>query len=139
MDRNQNVGLGRLNLAVKHGPAVGDGAAYNPKRRSWRKLPASPLAPMIGPIGVWTGAEMLVFGDPATNGQIPSTNPGAAYDPSTNRWRRLARFRYGSLIDSGSYAVWTGAKMLVSGVLQRAAGAPTTGRRCSTRPPTPGR
>lgn len=33
---------GGFNPAVKHGPAVGDGAAYDPKRRSWRKLPASP-------------------------------------------------------------------------------------------------
>ena len=133
---------GGFNPAVKHGPAVGDGAAYDPKRRSWRKLPASPLAPMIGPVGVWTGTEMLVFGDPATNGQIPSTNPGAAYDPSTNRWRRLARFRYGSLIDSGSYAVWTGTKMLVWGFFESGPGTdhraamlnPTTDTWTLTRP-----
>jgi hypothetical protein len=95
----------------------GDGAAYDPTTRTWKTIAASPLSPRTGSVAVWTGKEMLVFG-----GTGPDTNPGAytdgaAYNPSTNTWRKLAPtpWSLGQLTDSGSYAVWTGKVMLVWG------------------------
>jgi hypothetical protein len=95
----------------------GDGAAYDPTTRTWTAIAASPLAPRVGSVAVWTGKEMLVFG-----GTGPDTSPGAysggaAYNPSANTWRKLAPTprSLGTLTDSGSYAVWTGKVMLVWG------------------------
>ncbi|MGH8834408.1 MAG: hypothetical protein ACRDWG_05345, partial [Actinomycetes bacterium] len=51
---------------------------------------------------VWTGRELLAWG------------PGlhAAYNPATNRWRRLPSMGVGR---SGHTAVWTGRQLLVWG------------------------
>jgi hypothetical protein len=72
--------------------ALADGAIYSPSTNSWRKLPASPLSPRFNPTLVWTGYEVLVIGGDPDNETADS--PGyatgeAAYDPSSNRWRKL--------------------------------------------------
>jgi hypothetical protein len=93
------------------GDARSDGAAYNPRKNSFRKLPRSPLAPSQGPIGAWDGHELLLF----VSGLNPDGKPypsrfarGAAYNPSTNRWRRLAPAAL-----QGGPAVWDGHELLV--------------------------
>jgi hypothetical protein len=71
---------------------LADGAIYTPSTNSWRKLPAAPLTPRFNPELVWTGKEVLVIGgDPADEtGDGPGYAAGeAAYDPSSNRWRKL--------------------------------------------------
>ena len=71
---------------------LADGAIYTPSTNSWRKLPAAPLSPRFNPELVWTGHEVLVIGgDPADESlDGPGYAAGeAAYDPSSNRWRRL--------------------------------------------------
>jgi N-acetylneuraminic acid mutarotase len=82
-------------------------AAYNPATRTWRRL-----TPFPGDKGnyeghysaVWTGREMLVFGPV----------DGQAFNPRTNRWRRLPRslpaeFGLGLVVWTGREAIaWGG-------------------------------
>jgi hypothetical protein len=63
---------------------------------------------------------MLVFGGVGPTREFPKGfqySDGAAYNPSTNTWRKLAPTpqSLGHLADSDGYAVWTGKNMLVWG------------------------
>lgn len=89
-----------------------DGAAYNPRNDSWRKIPRAPISGGHGYSVTWTGEEMLVWGDP-DRGRSTKGNRGTAFDPSTNEWRRIPS---GPLSGrSGHLAVWTGNELLVWG------------------------
>jgi hypothetical protein len=95
-----------------------DGLAYDPARRTWRKLAARPpqLKPASGHDGraVWTGRELLVTGvqeADARGGMV-----GGAYDPATDRWRLLPpspALTSGSRHLQGRTAVWAGTRLLV--------------------------
>jgi hypothetical protein len=96
------------------GDARSNGAAYNPVTDTTRKLPRSPLAPSQGPLGAWDGHELLLF----VSGFSPDGKPyqarfarAAAYDPSTNRWRRIAPLP-AAFSDRGA---WTGRELIVVG------------------------
>ncbi|HLJ09445.1 MAG TPA: hypothetical protein VKX24_12990 [Acidimicrobiia bacterium] len=70
-----------------------DGAAYDPEAKRWRTLPPAPIGPRTQHQAVWTGREMVVWGGYARCCPIDSVvhDPAAAaYDPATNRWRRIA-------------------------------------------------
>jgi hypothetical protein len=91
-----------------------DGAAYEPVGRTWRKLPPAPVPPRLGAANVWTGTELLIWGGSDCGGC--GTEPigaGAAYDPATNQWRKLAT----SPLRATRFppAVWAGSEMVVSG------------------------
>jgi N-acetylneuraminic acid mutarotase len=94
---------------------AGDGAAYDPARGAWRRLPPAPLSARAGATAVWTGREVLVVGGgPAARSDRdrPYTD-GAAYDPARDSWRRVApspRLR-GPMINQ--HPVWTGTRLLV--------------------------
>lgn len=100
---------------------VADGAAFDPVANRWRSLPPSPLtgrfAAPPGTVaqvpGVWTGKEMVVWGQGAgvenPDADLPT---GAAYDPASDRWRVLAPAPVAPRI---SVPVWTGQEMLVWG------------------------
>jgi len=68
--------------------APADGAAYDPARDRWRRIPAAPIAGRTDPIAAWTGHEVIVFG--GTDGAGTTILDGAAYDPNLNMWRPLA-------------------------------------------------
>jgi hypothetical protein len=74
-------------------------AAYDPAANTWRRLPPPLAAP--GYPGnwdaVWTGKEMLVWGD-----------VNQSFDPETNRWRRLPPSPGGR----GGILVWTGRELI---------------------------
>ena len=74
----------------------------------------SPLAQRYGHTAIWTGREMLVWGG-ETRGDCGSPTPrsGAAYDPETDSWRRIAKSPIGGRIDHT--AVWTGEQMTIWG------------------------
>jgi N-acetylneuraminic acid mutarotase len=93
------------------GDARSDGAAYNPRTDVFRKLARGPLAPSQEPMGAWDGRELLLY--------VSGLNPdgkryptrlarAAAYNPSTNHWRRIA-----PAPASGGTAVWDGHELLL--------------------------
>jgi hypothetical protein len=91
---------------------TGYAAAYDPVRRSWRRLatPSGARQSVEGtPHAVWTGSEMLVWGG----------NFADAYRPATNRWRRLPIPHNPADVylpdGNGSAMVWTGTSLVMYG------------------------
>jgi hypothetical protein len=74
----------------------GDGAAYDPASKRWRRIADAALTPRRNHVAVWTGSEMLIVGG---EGQAD----GAAYDPARDTWRQLpaAPFAVGSTEAAG--------------------------------------
>jgi hypothetical protein len=54
------------------------GEAYNPATNTWTALPAAPLRGRAGPIAVWTGHQMIVWGGSFGN---TGYTDGAAFTP----------------------------------------------------------
>jgi N-acetylneuraminic acid mutarotase len=96
--------------------AAADGAAYDPARGTWRRLPPAPLSALADATAMWTGREVLVVGsNPAVKpdrGQ--GHTDGAAYDPARDTWRRLAPAPrpHGNVLHA-QHAVWAGTRLLV--------------------------
>lgn len=114
------------------GDASAEGLAYNPATNKARKLPASPLAASQRPIGVWTGREVVILisgFDPNGKPYPTSFARAAAFNPTTNRWRRIPKL---PVAFGNPQAVWDGHCMLVT-----AAG--TTGRTTLSFNPTTNR
>ena len=90
-----------------------DGARYDTKTGRWRRIAVSPLKARFYASAVWTGREMIVWGGSAPGTASAPFADGAAYNPTTNRWRVLPaapldpRFR--------AVAVWTGTEALIWG------------------------
>jgi hypothetical protein len=89
------------------------GAAYNPATGKWREF-ASPLAPRVGAIGAWTGRELVVAGglSQPSGVTVKAFRDGAAYNPATHTWRKLARMPLGRF---AATAVWDGREILFLG------------------------
>lgn len=100
---------------------AGDGAsdpvsmAYDPAKDQWRRISPGPLGMRTFPTLVWTGQEVLVWGGYDISYPPPdhSASDGAAYDPVTDTWRRLAASPLAGRF--GHTAVWTGTEMLIWG------------------------
>jgi N-acetylneuraminic acid mutarotase len=97
------------------GDAFSDGVAYDPTTNRWRPLAPSPLAGSQRPLGVWTGRELIVF----VGGLDPDGKPwparlarAAAYNPRTDKWRRIAPL---PAPRGGATTVWDGREVLVVG------------------------
>ncbi len=106
-----------------------DGAAYNPRTNTWRKLPQMPAGRRAAAV-VWTGRDVLVVGgwkpvvsDTAT--VAPAAVGLFAYRPATNRWRLLQPLPRGRF---GAATVWTGSRLIVAGgtVVRRSKEVATT-------------
>jgi len=95
-------------------PAFSDGAAYDPRTRSWAMLPPSPLAPRSDAAVVWDGQAVIIFGG---HGEGSPTEPyfadGASYDPSRHLWRMLPRGPLSGRF--GATALWTGSQAVIIG------------------------
>lgn len=98
-----------------------DGAAFDPAANRWRSLAPSPLTGRFGTPsgtvaqvpGVWTGEEMLIWGEGAgVEDTDPGAPTGAAYDPAADQWRVLAP---APVLPRIAVPVWTGHEMLVWG------------------------
>ena len=89
-----------------------NGNAFDPTS-GWNTVPiATPngFAGRWDHTAVWTGSEMIVWGGNTSTGL---TNTGAAYNPSTDKWRLLPS---SSLTERAEHsAVWTGTEMIVWG------------------------
>ena len=85
--------VGRTNVA----------AAYDTARKTWRRLsPPKPTPSFMDNDAVWTGKEVLVWGQ----------GTRLAYNPQTNRWRRLPGSPLLSIHDGHGIVVWTGRDMI---------------------------
>jgi N-acetylneuraminic acid mutarotase len=83
--------------------AVNVAAAYDPGARAWRRLsPPRATSGFMGLSAVWTGKEMLVWGQGTRE----------AYNPSTNQWRRLPDSKLLAVHDGFAAVVWTGRAMI---------------------------
>ncbi len=92
-----------------------DGAAFDPTTGEWRVIAQAPIDARSLPQVAWTGSEMLVVGG-YHEGAVLSEEPvqdGAAYNPSTDTWRRLPDAPI--VVASGAEAVWTGDELVVVG------------------------
>jgi hypothetical protein len=74
------------------GDEFSDGALYDPAKDTWKPIAAWPLAERYGARVVWTGKHLVVWGGASSGGgqDPPPLADGAAYDPSNNRWTRMA-------------------------------------------------
>lgn len=96
--------------ALRMYPRRRDGAAYAPATNSWRTISVAPVE-LTDATAVWTGREMIVFGAALHGGNFPETKSaiGAAYDPATDRWRKLPD---SDLSPQASTAAWAGPEVV---------------------------
>jgi hypothetical protein len=102
--------------SASHGQALqANGAAYDPSAGRWRPLPAGPLSPRVGQTAVWTGTEMVVWGgyDRLAHRQFRVSADGAAYSPTTRRWRVLPPAPLSARADA--IGIWTGGRVILLG------------------------
>ena len=97
------------------------GPVVPPQSGTWQRVAPAPIAAPIDRASVWTGRELLVLG--RAGGAIVF----AAYDPSSDAWRRL-KPPPGRPGRSPFRAVWTGREMLVWRRGSLAGFDPVTGR-----------
>jgi hypothetical protein len=96
---------------------VGAPIAYDPDQGAWRRLaplPTGSLSHAADPAPVWTGTEVLVWDGSNiddTSGKRIDGGRGAAYNPQTDRWRRLPP----SPLSTRTWSIqaWTGEVLLV--------------------------
>jgi hypothetical protein len=98
---------------------LGDGAAYDPIGRTWRRLPDAPIEARA-PLSVWTGHELIVWGSTDRNRRYRN---GAAYDPVSDTWRRIDE---GPLDLTDAVALWSGEEMIVFGAALHGGNHPET-------------
>lgn len=93
-----------------------EGALYDPKARSWRRISDGPLAGRSSAGAVWTGDEVFVWGG-WMSGQR-SWNDGALFEPASGKWRMLPPSPL-SPRAAPVAVVWTGSEVLVWGGTSR--------------------
>jgi hypothetical protein len=78
-------------------PPAGPGQQQSQGR--WDNLPTPPLSPRLGAVTAWTGNEAVFIGGDTSRPCPPTADcatppvyakDGAAYDPATRKWRRIA-------------------------------------------------
>jgi len=98
-------------------PKFFSGGRYSPVSDSWTPTRTNAPAPTArsGAVGVWTGAEMVVWGgssvDEASAGRLGT---GGRYDPALDTWTATTTSGAPSARD-GAKGVWTGERVLMWG------------------------
>ncbi len=104
-----------------------DGFSYDPATNTWTAI-SSTGAPSARAYhaAVWTGSKMIIWGGHDVTTEIAT---GAIYDPATNTWAAVSNanapakrsnWHAGYYYRTGTFAVWTGDRMLIYGGQQRA-------------------
>jgi N-acetylneuraminic acid mutarotase len=98
----------------------------------WKLLPPAPIKGYYDATGVWTDSEFVIADRPPQNATgYGCVTKAAAYDPSTNTWRKLPDppLTEGVLgqdpnpvgcFDGGDRAVWTGSEVILWGITNEA-------------------
>ena len=96
------------------------GAAYDPATDRWRTIADGPLLSRYGYAAAFTDTELVVWGgSPALFGcdegcePRPLRDDGAAYDPASDTWRRIADAPGAGV--AGAQPTWTGDEVLLLG------------------------
>lgn len=110
------TGKGRSWLSLR------DGLTYDPRTNRWGTIPAAPVPGASGAVGAWTGRELLFWGGWGTSGggadRVQRTT-GAAYDPTSGRWRSLEpapsalRLAVAATSAVKNVGAWTGSQLIV--------------------------
>ena len=90
-----------------HATVVPAAGGPSPTVGHWRMVDAGPLATRGEPHAVWTGKEVIVVGGLIID-QYQALDDGAAFDPNTETWRRIAPRPRGRVLN----AVWTGDEVV---------------------------
>lgn len=107
------VSTGGHNAEVERFAITGVRAGTSsPAVRTWRLLPPAPVRGSFSQ-SVWTGAEMLLFGQAMTGTR--NTVVGAGYNPATGRWRTLRPAPPVDVYEGAIRTVWTGSRVVVNG------------------------
>jgi hypothetical protein len=104
------------------------GAAYTLYGDEWRRIAKATIPGRYRHIAGWTGREMIVWGGYTENWRQGTPPVGAAYNPTTDRWRTIAQapLRWGqtrtSVITDSEWvvAVTTKREMVLAGYDPRA-------------------
>ena len=78
-----------------------DALSYDTATDTWRTLPRPPTN--AGRLAVWTGKELVGWGGGCCGDAF---SDGAAFNPATNRWRKLAPSPLAG--SQGPVGAWTG-------------------------------
>lgn len=97
------------------GEYASGGVAYRPSSDEWRTFDHGPLSPRRAHVAVWTGREVLYWGGYAGT-ELAAQADGAAFDPSTAKWRRIAS---APMARAYAQAVWTGREVVMWGGSER--------------------
>jgi hypothetical protein len=107
-----------------------------PEAETWHRLPALQIdAPYIS-TSVWTGTEFLIFGRTRTDVTGGDFDVAAAYNPTTDTWRKLpgGSNREGAF-EGANKSVWTVSEMLIWGITNKAFDPATNRWRSLPEPP----
>lgn len=104
-----------------------DGFSYDPATNTWTAI-SNTGAPSNRAYhaAVWTGSKMIIWGGHDVTTELAT---GGVYDPANNTWSlvsnagapaKRSNWHAGYYFRTGTFAVWTGERMLIYGGTQRA-------------------
>jgi hypothetical protein len=101
--------------------AAAAGAAGAAAGFRWSAQASSPLGARTSPLVVWAGRQLLEIGGLTANGS-KATSAGAAFDPATGRWHRIAPVPGDAAVSTGGSwglsqypaSAWTGKYLAVA-------------------------
>jgi hypothetical protein len=116
-------------------PAASTGpAAAQLARFRWSKLPPSPLGERLAPAVAWTGRELIELGGLGRQGgTLRPAHDGAAFNPATGRWHRIAGIGSRNIGFGSAVTVWTGRQLFVANGLTEKCPAKTASAGCQVQ------
>lgn len=118
----------------------GDGAAFDPTDRRWRRIARAPAPVGAAEASVWTGRRLFAFGVPPAAAEAAAKAAAELYDPASDKWAVTATAPFGTGLREPA-AVWTGRLIVVAGLagsrVEAASYDPATGRWRRQDPPLP--
>jgi N-acetylneuraminic acid mutarotase len=98
---------------VQDAQFLSNGLGYGLRTRTWVAIPPAPIPARSDQSAIWTGSKMIVWGGSNVALFDEVYGDGAAYDPSTKRWAKIAQAPLSPRVYNS--AVWTGREMIVWG------------------------
>ena len=96
-------------IAIEAYRSLSDGAAYDPAKDSWRRIPDIPQEVRVRAVA-WTGAELFTISQPGAGTSITDAGAVYLYDPAANTWRAASPPPH-PFTDPLTY--WTGREVVV--------------------------